>query len=251
MLLFTILATCHINGKYVCPQGQYTYDNMEVIVMNKRAILSAIAALFAMAMSAQALTVDTYTFTMRLNVPRIYDNMQSKGYRKYQPQSLKGNLHFIYTDEGETLVKVTGLTNKTHKVGGKPVTYTCYEWPYEDNEVLVVGIGNNKTLKFTQGGASFSFVAEPSYNIGKVDEDNTLMLELSGHGTLKGDILKNLRGVVRGNIGCGCKAYGHVSPTRRFFGFLTSVVWDVAPLDGTFRAVFKRRQIGPIDIDKL
>ena len=77
------------------------------------------------------------------------------------------------------------------------------------------------------------------------------MLELSGHGSLKGDVLANLRGSVRGKIGCGCKAYGHVSPTRLFLGYLTDIVWDVAPLDGTFRATFKNRTVGPIDMDSL
>ena len=158
---------------------------------------------------------------------------------------------FIYSDSGETVVKVKDLENRTHHINGNRVTYTCYEYPYDDNQILVVGIGNNKTLKFTQGGACFSFVAEPSYNIGSVDEDNTLMLELSGHGNLRGDFIKNLRGSVRGKIGCGCTAYGHISPTRLFIGYLSTIVWDVAPLDGTFRAMFKNRYVGPVDLDNL
>lgn len=134
-------------------------------------------------------------------------------------------------------------------MGGKPVTYQCYEYPYDDNGVLVVGVGSNKTLKFKQGGACFSFVADPSYNIGEIQEDNSLYLELSGHGKLKGNVLKNLRGVVRGKIGCGCTVYGHVSPTRLFKGYLTDIVYDVAPVDGAFKAVFKKRQIGPVNTD--
>ena len=218
--------------------------------MNKKTILSAIAA-FAFAMVANAQIVDTYSFTMHLYVPRIYDNMQSLGYRKYQHQTLKGELMFIYSDSEETVVKVKGLENRTHKINGHRVTYKCYDWPYDDNQVLVVGIGSNKTGKFTQGGACFSFVAEPSYNIGAVDEDNTLMLELSGHGTLKKDVLKSIKGSVRGKIGCGCMAYGHVSPTRLFLGYLSDVVYDVAPLDGRFTAIFKKRYVGPIDVDNL
>ena len=218
--------------------------------MNKKAILSALFAIFAMT-TASATIVDTYLFTMRLNIPRVYDNMQSLGYRKYQPQTLKGELLFIYTDSGETIVKVKDLENRTHKVNGKRVTYTCYDYLYNDNGVLVVGVGSNKTLKFTQGGASFSFVADPSYNIGIVQEDNSLYLELSGHGTLKGDVLKNLKGSVRGRIGCGCYDWGHVSPTRLFLGYLTNIVYDVAPLDGTFRATFKNRYVVPVDVDNL
>ncbi len=158
---------------------------------------------------------------------------------------------FIYSDSEDTVVKVKGLENRTHKINGHRVTYKCYYWPYDDNQVLVIGIGSNKTGKFTQGGASFSFVAEPSYNIGEVDEDNTLRLELSGHGKIKGRVLKTLRGSVRGKIGCGCLAYGHVSPTRLFLGYLTDIVWDVAPLDGTFGATFKSRYVGPLDVDNL
>lgn len=224
---------------------------MEVTTMNKKTILSAIAGVFSVVMAANAQIVDTYDFTMHLYIPRVYDNMQSLGYRKYQPQTLKGQLMFIYSDDGETVVKVKGLENRTHKVNGKRVTYECYEYPYDDNGVLVVGIGSNRTLKFTQGGACFSFVADPSYNIGIVQEDNSLYLELSGHGKLKGDILKNLRGSVRGKIGCGCYDWGHTSPTRLFLGYLTNIVYDVAPLDGTFRATFKSRYVGPVDVDNL
>lgn len=36
--------------------------------------------------------VDTYKIKMSIYVPRIYDNYQSLGYRKYQKQSLTGEL---------------------------------------------------------------------------------------------------------------------------------------------------------------
>ena len=226
------------------------YKEMEVVAMNKKIILSMVAGLLSFAAIAQI--VDTYSFTMKPNVPRVYNNMESLGYRRYQPQTLKGELLFIYAGPGETVVKVKGLYNKTHKVNGKPVTYECEDWPYEDKWVLVVGVGSNKTLKFTQGGASFAFVASPSYNISDIlNEDNTLMLELSGHGKLKGDILKTLRGSVRGKMGCSCMDFGHTSPTRLFLGYLTSYVHDVAPVDGTFSASFKKRYIGPVDVDNL
>lgn len=232
------------------PERGYTCKN-EVIVMNKRSMLSVFSAALIFSFTATAQIVDVYSFRMLLYVPRIYNNMESMGYRKYQLQTISGQLMLIYTDSGETVVKVNGLENRTHKLNGRPVTYTCYDWPYDDNGVLVVGVGNNKTLRFTQGGASFSFVAEPSYNVGAVDEDNTLMLELSGRGSIRGDVLRNLSGSVCGNIGCGCKAYGHVSPTRLFLGGISNVVWDVAPLYGRFNARFKRRFVGPVDVDNL
>ena len=117
--------------------------------MDKITTLSAISVLFAFTMTANAQIVDTYSFTMHLYVPRVYDNMQSLGYRKYQYQTLKGQLIFIYKDDGETLVKVKDLVNRTHKINGKMVTYTCYEYPYDDNGILLVGVGSNRTLKFT------------------------------------------------------------------------------------------------------
>lgn len=164
---------------------------------------------------------------------------------------MKGTLFVVYTDEQETLVKVNGLENRTHKIGGKRVTYECVENPYDDNGVLAVGVGSNKTLKFSQSGLKFSFMVNPSYNIGDLGEDNTLILNLSGHGTLRKDIIKMVRGSVTGQIGCGCYAYGHVSPTRIYFGCLTDIVWDIAPVDGRFTLNFKARHVGPYDLSCL
>ena len=161
---------------------------------------TVVAGIFAglVSLASFAHVIDQYSFTMHLYVPRVYDNMQSLGYRKYQPQILKGTLFVIYTDDQETLVKVYDLENRTHKINGKRVTYECSESPYDDNGVLTVGVGSNKTLKFTHSGVKFSFMANPSYNIGGLDEDNTLILNLSGHGTLKKGVIKAIRGSVTG-----------------------------------------------------
>lgn len=67
---------------------------------------------------------------------------------------------------------------------GKNITYKCSEYPYDDGDTLIVGVGSNMTLTFKQMGIRFSFVADPSYNIGEVSEDNSLYLELSGIGNL-------------------------------------------------------------------
>lgn len=194
--------------------------------------------------------IDTYRFKMVLNVPRIYDNMQSKGYRKYQKQTIQGELKFIYDDETGSKVEVYGLENKTHKISGRRITYECSEYPYDDNMFLSVGLGSNRTLKFNQSGVRFSFVADPSYNIGEVDEDNSLYLELSGHGKMKSKskycslVMDTLKGSVTGRIGCGCSEYGHISPTRMYMGYLNyDWVIDIAPLDGTWTAKFKSRII--------
>ena len=214
---------------------------------------TVVAGIFAGLVSFASLAqiVDQYDLTMRLYVPRVYDNMQSLGYRRYQLQTLKGKLLLIYTDDGETVVKVKDLENRTHKVNGKRVTYECYENFNDNNGVLVVGVGSNKTLKFNQGGVKFSFTADPSYNIGGVEEDNTLMLWLSGHGSLRNGILKSIKGSVTGQIGCSCYAYGHISPTRKYFGYLTDIVLDIAPVDGRFTMSFKNRYVGPYDLDNL
>ena len=140
-------------------------------------------------------------------------------------------------------MRVKNLVNRSHVSNGRYITYTCYDIPYEEHDPLLVGIGSNKTGKFKQGGAEFAFQADPSYNIGGVDEDNTLILELSGYGTLKNDILKSIKGSVKGQIGCGCMAYGHKSPTRLYLGFITDLVHDIAPVYGTFKASIKSRRI--------
>ena len=147
-------------------------------------------------------------------------------------------MNLIYGDDGKVTVQVTDLKNTTHKINGKSITYKCYEWPYENVKAQTVAVGSNKTKKFAQGGSTFQFVADPSYNIGGVEEDNTLMLELSGIGPIKGGKLKQIKGYVSGRMGCGCAAYGHVSPTRLYLGKVTDTVVDIAPLFGTFTAVY-------------
>lgn len=162
---------------------------------NAIAMLSTTAMLV---LSCIGQTVDTYSFKMNLKVPRIYDNMASLGYRKLESQRLVGELQFIYSDDGSVNVKVKNLKNRTHKVNGIPISYVCYDFPYDNHKPLVVGIGSNRTGRFKQGGAEFAFQADPSYNIGAVDEDNTLILELSGYGTIRGGVLKNIKGAVKG-----------------------------------------------------
>lgn len=88
---------------------------------------------------------------MNLKVPRIYNNMQSLGYRKYQPQILRGTLKVTYQPDGGTTIEVLGLVNKTHAVNGIPITYVCYDYPYEGHSPMVVVVGSNKTGKFETG----------------------------------------------------------------------------------------------------
>ena len=195
--------------------------------------------------STTATVVDTYKFKMRIDVPRIYENSLSLGYRKYQKQTLYGELQVRYP-QGEDYVdfQVKGLYNKTHKVNGSSVKYDCFGW--NEGDWMAVAVGNNKTRKFSQSGFRFSFIADPSYNIGGVEEDNSLFLDLAGHGKLglkKGyNVPYSISGSVSGTIGCGCGEYGHISPTRWYFGGVTSLVTDIAPVNGTWTATFKERK---------
>ena len=42
-----------------------------------------------------------------------------------------------------------------------------------------------------------------------------------------------------------------MSPTRKYFGHLTDIVWDIAPVDGRFTMRFKKRYVGPYDVNSL
>lgn len=166
----------------------------------------------------------TYKVTLSLKVPRVYDNMESLGYRKMQPQSVTGRVIVNADDMGayEPSISSRDFVNKTHKVSGKNVTYsdteaTDVKWRY---------IGSNKTGVFKGANVKFSLDLDPSYNIGEDEPDNTLMMTLAGCGSSD----KSIKGAVTGQIGCGCKAYGHVSPTRTVHG----QVDDIVPLYGTF-----------------
>ena len=191
---------------------------------------------------------DIYKFKMSVKTPRIYDNMQSKGYRKYKIDHIEGELWLSYTADGMSAatIQVTNLVNKTYKVGGKNVTYTAY---LDDYRVFprVNLIGNNKTGVFKTPSVVFSIVCDPSYNVGEVDEDNTLYIDLAGNGTTstdkkrQGQVIKSLRGYLAGTLGCGCSAYGHVSPTRinGAYGPIAGYVDDVAAVWGSWKATYK------------
>ena len=182
--------------------------------------------------------IDTYKFNMRLAVPRIYDNNQSLGSRKYQSQTIKGEMLLMYGKDAKLVdVQFTNMVNKTHKLSnGKNVTYDrtyidTYVWPRFN------AIGSNKTGKFKTASICFYLAAEPNYNIGEFDEDNALYIMLAGKGSFhsKQLHLNSASGKVAGTLGCGCMAYGHKSPTRKitFYG-PGKEVDDVAAVYGTW-----------------
>ena len=209
-----------------------------------------LAALFASASHAGGkvpATVDEYALKMALKVPAVVDNMQSLGYRKYKTQRVEGRLFVAYYDEAsEPAVWIEGLVNKSYRIRGECVTYET-----EVEGAMLHAVGSNKTGRFKTTTLTMSIEADPSYNVGDDEPDNTLLLVLSGQGPTP----KTLSGHAAGQLGCGCRAYGHTSPTRIvYWPYLGSkyaaacfpnywypTVVDIAPCWGTWRAKFKSR----------
>lgn len=182
----------------------------------KRLILLAMLPFMAFAKTC------VYDVTMHLRVPAIVDNTQSLGRRVYKVQLLKGQM--TVKDTGwEPDVTFTALENRSHKVSRKYVSY--------DVVVDKVGwhaVGNNRTGNFRKASVFLSLEATPSYALAD-GEDNTLILTLAGRGTTD----RSISGYAAGQLGCGCYAYGHISPTR-IYG--TDNVVDTAAVYGTWRA---------------
>lgn len=173
---------------------------------------------------------DTYKIVMRLKVPQVVRNSESTGKRIIQRQTLRGVMKVRYHDDGPADVTIVGLTNRTFKVSGRPVTYTTE--PLSSRWNL---IGNNANGVFVRPSVSAEFVASPSYAAGFTPtDDNSLVVSMAG----TGGSVKRIYGKVTGTVGCGCSDYGHVSPTRVMgaFGPLR-IVDDVASLYGTWSAV--------------
>lgn len=205
------------------------------------AVLMLCTSLLSASLSVGETVTDVYNFRMCLYVPRVYDNTQSLGYRKYQRQIIKGLMLVSYDVMGNERPSVafTNLYNVTHKVNGNNVTYNAVTDTSVPVRVNVVG--DNATKRFRTPSVSFAMVAEPSYIIGEPNEDNTLYVSVSGFGrnvTTNGvNVMLYLQGSVAGTIGCGCTDYGHTSPTR-VMGATgpTDIVEDVASVHGIWRA---------------
>lgn len=161
---------------------------------------------------------------------------------------MSGELVVKYSDEEVfPQIYITNLVNHSHKINHKNITYTCYQ---DESTVSRLNyLGNNRSNLFTKPGLSMSFVADPSYNIGDVEEDNSLYLNFAGYGVSSTSKIRTCRipaklsGNATGNLGCGCSAYGHKSPTR-VVGYCgpTDFVDDVAPVFGKWKAKFKLRK---------
>lgn len=186
--------------------------------------------------------INYYKVLMRLDIPQVFDNTQSLGYRKYKRHSIKGMMCLKFKkDEITPDVEFLWLTNSTHKINGKKVTYEV-ERDMERSFDYVL-LGDNKTEVFKTSAMAFSIICNPSYAIWeKPTEDNALYLDIAVRGNTKstkyGRVFGSLSGNVSGRMGCGCSDYGHKSPTRIAWAFdHTGIVIDKAPVKGniTFR----------------
>lgn len=190
---------------------------------------------------------DIYTLKMSINTPRVYNNSGSLGYRKYRKDNLVGELHFSYDAEGmeKAKISVVGLQNISYAINGTTVKYNVELDSMVTPRVNL--IGSNLTNIFKTPSVSFAVVCDPSYNIGGVEEDNTLYITLSGKGTVSerirehAQVIRKLSGNLAGALGCGCSAYGHKSPTRvNGVDGPMSRVDDVAAVWGTWSATYKK-----------
>lgn len=197
---------------------------------------------------AERIGADEYLFKMRLNVPQVVDNTTSQGKRIYRVQTIKGPMYIVWLADGNFRIEFGNLVNLNFKVGGENVTYEGREM----KEVVYSRfnyIGDNRTGKFIKPCLAFFGEFEPSYAKGEASEDNSFYLMFSGYGmsTVKrayggARIATCINGYVAGVQGCGCSAYGHMSPTRdaTIMG-PGEKVNDVVSTNGRWRMVWKGR----------
>lgn len=165
-----------------------------------------------------------YDLTMSLKVPAIVDNSRSLGKRVYKVQRIKGRVVVAHDKNGgEPSVEFRDMVNKSHKMSNGQ--YVKYATVVESGGWHAVG--NNRTGVFKKPSVFLTIEATPSYALAD-GEDNTLIVTLAGG---NGSSDRKISGYVAGQLGCGCYAYGHVSPTR-ILG--TCTVVDTAAVWGSF-----------------
>lgn len=185
--------------------------------------------------------VDVYDVAMKLHMPRVYDNTKSKGYRKYQAQTITGKLYLTYSDDDSISSMCFGkFVNQTHKINGKSVTYEVFL--EEDSLSNFSWCGNNKTGVFKQPNCNFVMQMVPSYKIGDQMLDDVHLSVACTSSTVKNvkhssgkvvPVAHYLKGYCTGQIGCNCREWGHMSPTRTWCIWGPSCyVTDVASVCG-------------------
>jgi len=130
---------------------------------------------------------------------------------------------------------------------GAKITYECEK--NDDKFDRLYYIGDNRSNKFSTPALNTSIIAEPSYALSEMNEDNSLYIDLAGYGKSSKYLIKQcqvistMSGYVTGTLGCGCSDYGHVSPTRVVGPYtFEDLVVDVAPVYGTWKIKFKQRR---------
>lgn len=190
---------------------------------------------------------DEYSFQMRLKVPQVKDNAESKGYRKMEWQTIKGKFYIVWREDGSFSLDFSDVKNDNFKVRGVKVSYEGLILDYAV-PVNFVYIGDNKKNKFETPCLSFYVELVPSYAMGQFGEDNSFVVLLAGDGRTKKvkslgcRIASRFSGGVGGTQGCGCMLFKHKSPTRAA-GMLgpTDKVVDVVPTYGRWTAHWKKR----------
>lgn len=201
-------------------------------------------ALLPLVLPAAPHAADAYTVTLHLQVPAIVDNMQSMGRRELKWQRIRGELRLLYTDASR---EPAVLFSEFRNLRNPDITYRVTALDFR-----IHAIGDNATGLFPRVGVFADLLLDPSYNIGDDGEDNTLDVRLAGYGRAT-----RVFGNAAGLMGCGCAAYGHVSPTRivfwpwisaRYPGFgrkhRYDAVTDTAPVAGRFLLRFSSRISG-------
>lgn len=198
---------------------------------------------------ADLVAVDEYDFRVRLQVPQVFDNTTSQGYRAYRPQSISGSMFVGWMSDGGFRIYFGKLVNSQFKVQGSRVTYVA-EVLSDTVYPRFVYIGNNKTNRFTTPCMCFYAQFQPSYAIGEPEEDNSFYLMFAGRGSsickgsINARIARRLYGYAAGMQGCSCMDYGHKSPTRNAgISGPTEVVNDVVSSFGTWHAAWKNRTL--------
>ena len=199
---------------------------------------------------SERIGTDEYRFHMRLRVPQVTNNTTSEGKRTYTTQNIRGPMYIVWLANGDFRIEFGELVNSNFKVQGSPVTYKGREMKELVNTRFNY-IGNNKTGRFTKPCLAFFGEFEPSYAQGEADEDNSFYLMFGGDGASAEvkeyggvRIAKMISGYAAGVQGCGCSAYGHVSPTRDATITGPGVqVDDVVATSGRWQMVWKGRRV--------
>ena len=228
----------------------------EVIMNRIRQYVTFCLASFFIALGAASVGAGTctpgYAFSEDPSVLGV------DGFKFKMMLKVEGEMYLIYRSGEMPEVVITNLVNKTQKLSnGSQIKYRC-RIDQDKIPTIVNYIGDNKKGLFKTGSIVFFLDADPNYNKGEDDPDNSLLVAVSGKSSTRktwfaeflGNAYKYLgyyyeyntfSGNVAGTLGCGCYAYGHTSPTRVGGACgASSNVSDVAAVWGSWAASHKK-----------